>query len=146
MAEGMDEGRMAAILDAYGADPGRWPAAERDAARAWLTAHPDRLVEARAEAQIVDAALARDRRDDAASPALEMRVRAGIPGAGETVTPFRPPSRAPRTIGAIAALAACAVLGVVLGFSNAATGEDSTADADAAFGAAFDVAAPGGEG
>ena len=148
MAEPMDEARMAAILAAYGADAARWPAAERDAARAWLAAHPDILEAQRDEARAVDAALAFDRRGAAVSEALAARVRADIPDAGETVLPFRPPvqSGVSRNAGAIAALAACAVLGVVLGFSNAATADDFTADADAAFGAAFDVFTPGGEG
>jgi hypothetical protein len=40
MMEPMSMARLAAILDAYGADPARWPGAERDAALALLAASP----------------------------------------------------------------------------------------------------------
>lgn len=144
MAETMNAARAGAILAAFGADPARWPADERDAMAAWLAAHPQSLQAAREEAGFIDAALAHDIRETRPSAALAERVRAGIPVAGETVTPFR--VRVSRNAGALAALAACAVLGVVLGFSSVAATDDATADADAALGAALDGILSGGEG
>jgi hypothetical protein len=71
--------RLAAILDAYGADPARWPDAEREGARALL----ERSVEARARC---DAAAALDALLDRApssqpSPALAGRILAQAPQA-----------------------------------------------------------------
>ena len=149
MADEMNEVRVAAILAAYGADPARWPDGERVAALAWTLAHREGLAEARADARAIDAALSRDQRGRADDAALRARVLAAIPRDGNIVTPFRArgPSGVSRNAGAIAALAACAVLGVMLGFNGARAGDDPTADADAAFGAAFGVTAtPGGDG
>jgi len=136
MSVPFDAARMAQILDAYGASPARWPAAERDAALAWAAAHPDALDEARA----LDAALDLNTFDTAPSDALRARVLQATPGGGENVLPFR--ARAPArawNASALAALAACAVMGVVIGFNASGYGEDVTADADAAFGAAFGI-------
>jgi hypothetical protein len=49
----MTPDRLQEILDAYGADPHRWPADERDAAAALLVATPA-LREAAGEAQRLD--------------------------------------------------------------------------------------------
>ena len=40
MAEPMNAERFASLLDAYGAEPRRWPDAERDAAQAFARADP----------------------------------------------------------------------------------------------------------
>jgi hypothetical protein len=69
--------RLARILEAYGADPARWPHAERDAARSLL----DRSADARA---LRDAAAALDGLLDRAataepSPALAGRILARAP-------------------------------------------------------------------
>lgn len=143
MAQAIDATRMAAILAAYGADPARWPADERESARAWMAVHGDDLATALADAGALDAVLARDTRGDAPNEALKARVLQGVPGAGETVVPFRTPVRS-WNAGAIAALAACAVIGVVIGFNASNYSAESIADADAALGVAFGVEAERG--
>ncbi len=134
----MNEARMTAILAAYGAEPVRWPAAERESALAWLAAHGAGA--AHVEARALDAALQLDGRAAPASDALTARVLQAIPGAGATVLPFAAAAGARSwNAGAIAALAACAVMGVVIGFNASGFSDDTTADADAAFGAALGV-------
>ena len=147
MARVMDGARMTAILAAYGAEPARWPAHERESALAWMTTHD--IAAALAEARALDGALSFDGRVEAPSDALTARVLQGIAGAGDRVVPF--PGQGARSrwhAGAIAALAACAVMGVVIGFTASPYSEDP--DADAALGAALGVSAesglPGGEG
>ena len=95
----MDLKRLHTLLDAYGADPGRWPAAERVPALA--------LVERSPEARRArDAAAALDRVLDLApdvEPSLDLgaRVLANVP---------RRPSRLPRTLAFAVPLAAAATL------------------------------------
>lgn len=117
----MNAERLAEILEAYGADPKRWPADERAAAEALLAAGAG--AEALAEARALDAALATD---DAGAPS-ELLMR-------------RLQRAAPRAVSwrAAAALAACAVLGLVLGYGGAMRLAPPDA-ADAVFGAAFDI-------
>lgn len=129
----MTEARMTMLLAAYGADPARWPAEERDDALGWLAAHPEAFA-LRDEAGALDAALALDAAEHAPSAALTARVLQAASGA--TVVAF--PARR-WNAGALAALAACAVMGVVIGFSASGVDDDAMADADAAFGAAFGV-------
>lgn len=67
--------RFEAILDAYGADPARWPEAERDAALELMRREPEGAQAALAAARALDAAL--DAAPDAApSEALRARVLA----------------------------------------------------------------------
>ncbi len=108
----MESRRLAGILDAYGADPGRWPDAERDAARALLadsaeaTAHRD-------AAAALDTVL-----NAAAAPAPSPELMAAILTAAEPsgwrgwVAGFWPfgPVWQP-----VSALATAAVLGMVIG-------------------------------
>jgi hypothetical protein len=82
--------RLAALLDAYGAQPARWPAAEREAAEA-LIARSDAARDAFAEAARLDAAL------DAAAPPppadrLAFRLRALMPRRETVVTPAAMPA------------------------------------------------------
>lgn len=70
----MTQARFAALVDAYGADPMRWPAAERDAAEHWQASN------VAAQAQLSDAR-GLDRVLDASelpvvSPTLERRLLA----------------------------------------------------------------------
>lgn len=132
----MTEDRFRAILDAYGADPARWPEAERAAAQAFASAHPDLV----AEAAALDALLALDAGEAAPSPALRARVL----GAAPNVTPLRPRGVFAGNARALAALAACAVMGVALGFFGAAPSDDIVTEADDAFGAAFGIDRGGG--
>jgi len=114
----MTAARLHAIIDAYGADPARWPAAERDAALALLVRSP----EARRHH---DAAAGLDAALDASpvevpSPALAARVL--------RATPRRRPVRVGRW--AAAPLAAAAVL--VLWLVRSPAPAPLTADAIAA--------------
>lgn len=112
MTEGhkdMDRRRLDALLDAYGADPARWPAAERNAAQALLASDP--AAQARLEqARLLDRAL------DALPPApalagdLAARIRNA---ARQPVAPANTNSPWRFT----AALAASAVIGLWLGFT-----------------------------
>ncbi len=80
MMMAMTETRFRAVLDAYGADPARWPEAERAAATAFLAAHPQvatALLDAAALDQRLDAAPTQD-----PSAALMGRVLAAAPSAG----------------------------------------------------------------
>jgi len=68
----MTQTRFAALVAAYGAEPRRWPLAEREAAEIWLAANP-------AAQELVSQALALDRALDASEPvgasaALENRL------------------------------------------------------------------------
>lgn len=103
--------RARAILEAYGAEPARWPAGERRAMRRALKGDVDLQAAAR-EMAALDAVLATDRpgRD---VPALEARILAAAP-APAALNPFA--SR--RQIPAFAAAAALMV-GSLAGFGGA---------------------------
>lgn len=77
----MTSERFARIVDAYGADPRRWPADERAAACAFAQAHPREAQQWLAEAAAVDAGLAADLVEPA-SRALQRRIVASAQGAG----------------------------------------------------------------
>lgn len=116
--------RVRDLLAAYGADPGRWPAAERDAAERLLSEDPTlaaEVADARAFDQLLDALP-----DPVPSPALRVvlkdipdRSRPGLAASLAWLWPFGTPWRP------AAGLVAAAVLGVVIGF---ATPEATTAD------------------
>src|SRR5207237_8400141 len=69
--------RLHAILDAYGADPAHWPAAERDAALALLARSPEARRQHDAAARL-DAALDASP-VDVPAPALAARVLRATP-------------------------------------------------------------------
>lgn len=115
--------RFAAIVDAYGASPMRWPVAERGAAEALLAAS----AEARAllgDARMLDGMLAAAP-VEAPSAALVERLMAARPRAAAAPAAARPKSFFRELIGAIwpygspalpaGALAASIMLGVALG-------------------------------
>lgn len=81
--ETMDARRLEALLDAYGADPARWPATERAAAQALLEADPALQVRLEA-ARRLDRAL--DRLPPAPAPAGELaaRIRAAALATGHS--------------------------------------------------------------
>jgi hypothetical protein len=120
----MTRDRARALLAAYGADPGRWPAAERAAAERLAAADPVLAAEL-AEAQAVDALL--DALPaPAPSPALRVALkdipdgaRLGWSGRLSSLWPFGAPWRP------AAGLVAAAVLGIFLGI---VTSEPTTAD------------------
>ncbi|WP_309629941.1 hypothetical protein [Brevundimonas sp.] len=88
--ERMDETRFGELADAFGGDVRRWPESDRDAARAWIDAHPLAAERALFDARQTDAALyaspnpvvstaLRDRVLASATSA-ELKARAGWPG------------------------------------------------------------------
>jgi len=111
--------RLAEVLAAYGADPARWPAAERARLEALVRSDPQLLVEARE----IDLVLAR-----AAQPAVPAGAAARLLArASETrpqpnVVPFDRTRRAGgRSIwswGAATALAASFACGIFIGTTN----------------------------
>ncbi|KAF0170921.1 MAG: hypothetical protein FD160_3780 [Caulobacteraceae bacterium] len=145
----MNRERMTAILEAYGAAPARWPEAERAAAQAWAAAHGAEFATmARAEAAL-DGLLALDGRESGDDAALAARILAtlahgdhGGDHGGKVLRPdFGRRAAAQGVWRQAAALAACAALGVAIGFTNVRPDEDVAYEMDAAFGAAFQ--APG---
>jgi len=78
--------RFRAIVDAYGADPGRWPAEERAAAQAWAAQHRAAAEALLNEAAPLDAWLA-DATVAAPGVALTRRIAASAP------RPVRPRAR-----------------------------------------------------
>jgi hypothetical protein len=123
----MDAVRFAAIVEAYGAEPRRWPEAERDAALAFVATSEAAaiLVEARGLDALLD-------QSDAPAPVSLDFVRMAIAAAPKAHSrlSWRP----------YAAMAACALLGLALGIGGART----SFEADAAS-AALELAFGGGE-
>jgi hypothetical protein len=91
--------RVSAILEAYGADPARWPASERAACAAWLAAYPTQAAAWLAEARTMDRLLGTVTLADQAHIAADQRLQdtiiqnLALPGA--VVLPFR--ARATKT-------------------------------------------------
>jgi hypothetical protein len=109
--------RLAEVLAAYGADPARWPASERDRLKALVESEPGLL----AEAQEIDLVLARAQAPRVpAGAASRLLERAGQQK--PKVIPFdRSRSGARPSIwswGAAAALAASFACGIFLGTTN----------------------------
>ena len=124
----MDRTRFEHLLAAYGASFARWPEAERGAGEAYARAHADDLAVLLAEARSLDEALDARKVSAAPSTALAARVLAAAPKAADA----RRASFAP----AGWALAACAVLGVILGYGAGALAQPS--DDGSYFSAAFE--------
>ncbi len=137
----MNRERMAAILEAYGAAPARWPDAERTAAQAWAGAHVEDFAEMARDEAALDAMLALDARAGGDEAALTSRILASFPNGDHGGNVLRPTfarrAPAPGFWRQAAALAACAALGVAIGFANARPDEEMAYEMDAAFGAAF---------
>lgn len=111
--------RLAEVLAAYGADPARWPAAERDRLEALVRSEPGLLAEARE----VDRVLARARTPKVpAGAAARLLERAGQQKPQPNVIPFDRSRSKPRhsiwSWGAAAALAASFACGIFLGTTN----------------------------
>jgi len=113
--------RFAAILDAYGADPRRWPDAEREAARAMASARADAL----AEADALDAWLDHAPRP-VPSEALRQRVIAAVGAVGRRGRLWW--DRLTVTVGVGWAAAACAGVVAGVGLTRQLAAE-ATADA-----------------
>jgi hypothetical protein len=117
--------RLAEVLAAYGADPARWPVAERDRLMAQIESAPD-LQALFTEAREIDQVLARAKAPEVpAGAAARLLARAGQQDPSATVAPFDRARARPRpsiwSWGAAAALAASFGLGIFLGTTNFAT-------------------------
>lgn len=66
----LDAVRVRALTESFGADPARWPETEREAALAWLQAHPDEASALLAEARAIDSMLDAWRLDPTPAPLL----------------------------------------------------------------------------
>ena len=139
----MTRERMTAIVSAYGVASARWPEAERAAARDWAAANAEEFAALAQADAALDAALDLDARAAGDDEALVARILAAR-GDANVVRPQFGRGRASWM--QAAALAACAVMGLALGFSNAPAREDYASDLEAAFGAAFDLPVNAGEG
>lgn len=125
----MDRARFDYLLAAYGADFRRWPEGERQAGAEFAAAHAE-VVEAMAEARLLDAGLAAA---EDAPVRLELLARVSATA-----------SQAPETRRSLFAaryagwtLAACALVGVVIGYGGGLLTPPAT-DVDAFVVAAFD--------
>jgi hypothetical protein len=128
----MDRARFEYLLDAYGADFRRWPQDERAAAERFAREHAQDLAAPLNEARGLDQSL--DLAGGSATPndALSGRILAAAPRARRRAA--RRPTFAP----AGWALAACTLLGVLIGYGGGALAAPS-ADQDDYFAAAFEA-------
>jgi hypothetical protein len=117
--------RLQAVLAAYGADPARWPASDRDLAPLLAAPHPD-VAASLEDARSLDTALAHASRPVAPAAAAD-RLVAGATGASGNVVAFdrhearHAPGRRTAFSGRLAvamSLAASLVLGIYLGASG----------------------------
>lgn len=104
----MDLARFRAMLEAYGANPERWPHDERPAAEVFAAQHASMIAPMLAEAVALDAALSETPRLQ--TPSYDLLAK--------RVLKRRPlPESLDRR--ALMALAACAIFGVLVGFGGA---------------------------
>ncbi len=111
-SERMDETRFGELADAFGGDVRRWPEDVRDAARAWVDAHPE-AERALFDARQTDAALFASS-NPVVSMALRDRVIASASAAGFRARAAWPSLRKLLWIGG-AGWAAAACAGVMVG-------------------------------
>jgi hypothetical protein len=123
----MNAERFRAIVEGYGADPKRWPEAERAVAQDFATLPEAAAV--LAEARGLDALL--DASDEAAAASL---------GFVRNVIAAAPKPRPAMSWRSYAAMAACALLGLALGFGGARSALENDAAA-----MALEIAFGGGE-
>ena len=118
----MNQERLKTILNAYGADPARWPEDERQAALDLLDAHPEIHQAALDDEKDLDQLLDQLRDDRAVSETLQQRLEQSLPASS---TADRAPSGLPTWAGIAAALALTA--GLSLGWLGADLLPDPTA-------------------
>lgn len=116
----MNRERFEQLLDAYGADPKRWPSAERAAGEAFAAENANDVADLLAAARALDATMdaARETVKPDAARVAAILAKAPKPAAG--VSPV-----------ARWALAACALLGVTLGYGGGLMAPAAMADDDA---------------
>lgn len=84
--------RVSAIIEAYGASPARWPAAERDDALALIAEQPERFATAQAAEAELDALLGSGSMQP--SDLLERRIMRALPEPRSTGWNWRAPAAA----------------------------------------------------
>lgn len=104
----MDRQRFDYLLEAYGADFARWPVGEREAATEFVVAHAPSLADVLRDARALDVALDVRRIEGDAPDLLSARILAAHKRQRGAGLHWR----------AVAALAACAVFGVALGYGG----------------------------
>jgi hypothetical protein len=127
----MDRARFEYLLDAYGADFRRWPPDERAEAERFVRENAEALAPLLEAAHVLDATLDLAGMVQAPSASLSDRILAAAPRARSTPqrTNFAPAGWA---------LAACTLLGVLIGYGGGALAATS-ADQDDYFTAAFEA-------
>ena len=120
----MTRERFIEMLEAYGADPARWPDAERDDAQAWAAEHPDAvetalLVEAKLDALLGPA-------EAVPSDLLQRRLLQRAPRPAVSFDWHMP-----------VAAAAALVIGVMAGFAGGAVVSDPITETEAIYADAF---------
>ncbi|WP_203294271.1 hypothetical protein [Maricaulis parjimensis] len=106
----MMQERFFEIIEAYGANPARWPEDEHEAVLAFIDAHPELAGEALADAAALDAMMELDER--APSDLLQRRILNAFPA--EPVSVARPQWQIP------VAAAAALLVGAFIGFASGA--------------------------
>ncbi len=121
----MNRVRLQRLIEAYGADPSRWPADERDSARALLAQTPDAAA-MQAPARRLDEAL------DGFAPTADADAAVRLLRALETL-PRQVPATPPLLAGfwpRAATLAAASIAGVIIGLGGLDGRIPATADVD----------------
>lgn len=132
----MDRVRFEELLAAYGADVRRWPDAVRAEAQAFAASHANDVAAALRDAESVDRALGLAIESGEAAP--ELLVRRILKQAPK-------PQMRGFDRGALAALAACAVFGILIGYGGGLFAPAADAD-DSYFTAAFSAPFEGASG
>lgn len=118
----MTQERFFQILEAYGADPARWPEAEREQAQAWADAHPETAAEALGAEAALDAVLGEA--EAVPSDLLERRIMKRFPAPAAGLRWQIP-------VAAAAALLVGAFIGFASGALTATESAETTLYADA---------------
>ncbi|MGE0045012.1 MAG: hypothetical protein AB7J28_13150 [Hyphomonadaceae bacterium] len=129
----MDRERFEAIVAAYGADARRWPQTERASALAFSQSD-GAAAQLLGEARALDAAMDADAGDAGPSDLLVARIMRAAPKPARSI--IRPQWRP------AAALAACAVFGLAVGFGGGALVAPAQDESDAIIAAAFTSPSP----
>ncbi len=114
----MDSARFQSLAEAFGADCGRWPASDREAAAAYTLEHPEQANAILLEARKIDAALDLTRADVGDLSLLTARILSSAKKANRPVFDYR----------AALAMAACAVFGVLIGYGGGMLAPPSDVD------------------
>lgn len=128
----MDRSRFEHLLEAYGANFARWPEPECADGEAYAHAHADEVAALLGDARSLDAAFGAGKGLPEPSVALTARILAAAPRLASRRASYAPAGWA---------LAACALLGVLIGYGGGALAAPA-ADQDDYFAAAFEAPPP----